>query len=227
MAHQLRGDNIRFTVYDLAGGSPVPAGVATLLPDPAVRTAEYVVMLGPEARGRGLGTAATRLVLDYAFHVTNLRMVWLKVLAPNKAGVRAYEKAGFRTAGTLREAGYWLGTVCDEILMDAPARDSRARRSSGPDGPRGTKTARRNGNGRGGRRTPTAQADRLGSARKPARLSSETAGLSSQTAPERLGSRSGTAQNRESSTSISYAISQRMSGTMMSAVSTGRPSASK
>ncbi|MFJ2103756.1 ATP-binding protein [Streptomyces microflavus] len=35
------------------------------------------------------------------------------------------------------------------------------------------------------------------------------------------------AQNRESSTSISYAISQRMSGTMMSAVSTGRPSASK
>ncbi|KAB2594517.1 GNAT family N-acetyltransferase [Streptomyces arboris] len=123
MAHQLRGDNIRFTVYDLATGSPVPAGVATLPPDPSVRTAEYVVMLAPEARGRGLGTAATRLVLDYAFHITNLRMVWLKVLAPNKAGLRAYEKAGFRTAGTLREAGYWLGTVCDEILMDTLAGD--------------------------------------------------------------------------------------------------------
>ncbi|MFE9010161.1 GNAT family N-acetyltransferase [Streptomyces cyaneofuscatus] len=123
MAHQLRGDNIRFTVYDLATGSPVPAGVATPLPDPSVRTAEYVVMLAPEARGRGLGTAATRLVLDYAFHITNLRMVWLKVLAPNKAGLRAYEKAGFRTAGTLREAGHWLGTVCDEILMDTLAGD--------------------------------------------------------------------------------------------------------
>ncbi|MFF7625113.1 GNAT family N-acetyltransferase [Streptomyces cyaneofuscatus] len=123
MAHQLRGDNIRFTVYNLTTGSPVPAGVATLLPDSSVRTAEYVVMLAPEARGRGLGTAATRLVLDYAFHITNLRMVWLKVLAPNKAGLRAYEKAGFRTAGTLREAGYWLGTVCDEILMDTLAGD--------------------------------------------------------------------------------------------------------
>ncbi|MFF7454455.1 GNAT family N-acetyltransferase [Kitasatospora sp. NPDC008115] len=121
MAQQLRGDNIRFTVYEVAGDAAVPVGVATLLPDPAVRTAEYVVMLAPEARGRGLGTAATRLVLDYAFHVTNLRMVWLKVLAPNRPAVRAYEKAGFRTVGALRDAGYWLGKVCDEVVMDALA----------------------------------------------------------------------------------------------------------
>lgn len=123
LALQLRGDNIRFTVYDLGGGRAVPVGVVTLLPDHAVRTAEYVVMLAPEARGRGLGTAATRLTLDYAFHVTNLRMVWLKVLAPNKAGIRAYEKAGFRVVGALREAGYWLGRVCDEVVMDALAGD--------------------------------------------------------------------------------------------------------
>ncbi|MFE7558354.1 GNAT family N-acetyltransferase [Kitasatospora sp. NPDC057500] len=121
MARQLRGDNIRFTVYEIAGDAAVPVGVATLLPDPAVRTAEYVVMLAPEARGRGLGTAATRLVLDYAFHITSLRMVWLKVLAPNRAAVRAYEKAGFRAVGALREAGYWLGRVCDEMVMDALA----------------------------------------------------------------------------------------------------------
>jgi diamine N-acetyltransferase len=123
MAHQLRGENIRFTVYDLTSGGPVPAGVTTLLPDHSVRTAEYVIMLAPEARGHGLGTQATGLTLDYAFHITNLRMVWLKVLAPNKPGIRAYEKAGFRPAGTLREAGYWLGQICDEILMDALATD--------------------------------------------------------------------------------------------------------
>ncbi|WP_257786959.1 GNAT family N-acetyltransferase [Streptomyces physcomitrii] len=123
MAHQLRGDNIRFTIYDLCSSTPTPAGVATLLPDHSVRTAEYVIMLAPEARGRGLGTTATQLTLDYAFHITNLRMVWLKVLAPNTAGIRAYEKAGFRTVGALREAGYWLGKVCDEVLMDALAKD--------------------------------------------------------------------------------------------------------
>ncbi|WP_445402976.1 GNAT family N-acetyltransferase [Streptomyces sp. LE64] len=123
MAHQLRGGNPRFTVYDLTSGEPVPAGVTTLLPDDSVRTAEYVIMLAPEARGRGLGTQATRLTLDYAFHITNLRMVWLKVLAPNKPGIRAYEKAGFHTVGALRQAGYWLGQVCDEIIMDAIADD--------------------------------------------------------------------------------------------------------
>ncbi|MFJ2788365.1 MULTISPECIES: GNAT family N-acetyltransferase [unclassified Streptomyces] len=123
MAHQLRGENIRFTVYDLGDGRPVPVGVATLLPDHQVRTAEYVVMLAPEARGRGLGSAATLLVLDYAFHVVNLRMVWLKVLAPHAGAVKAYERAGFRLAGTLREAGYWLGQICDELVMDTLARD--------------------------------------------------------------------------------------------------------
>ncbi|MER5742455.1 GNAT family protein [Streptomyces sp. NPDC002225] len=121
MGHQLRGGNIRFTVYDLTGDSPVPVGVSTLLPDHGVRTAEFVIMLAPEARGHGLGRAATRLTLDYAFHVTNLRMVWLKVLAPNVAAVRAYTGAGFREVGTLRRAGYWLGEVCDEIVMDAIA----------------------------------------------------------------------------------------------------------
>ncbi|MFF8715480.1 hypothetical protein ACF07T_29220 [Streptomyces sp. NPDC015184] len=53
MGHQLRGGNIRFTIYDLTGGSPVPAGVTTLLPDHGVRTAEFVIVLAPEALGRG------------------------------------------------------------------------------------------------------------------------------------------------------------------------------
>jgi RimJ/RimL family protein N-acetyltransferase len=121
MAHQLRGDNIRFTIYDLTGSEPVPAGVATLLPDHSVRTAEFVIMLAPESRGQGLGTTATRLTLDYAFHVVNLRTVGLKVLAPNAGAIRAYEKAGFKRVGPIRQAGYWLGRVCDEIVMDALA----------------------------------------------------------------------------------------------------------
>ncbi|MFB6501860.1 MULTISPECIES: GNAT family N-acetyltransferase [unclassified Streptomyces] len=48
-------------------------------------------------------------------------MVWLKVLAPDAAGINACAKAGFRKAGTLRRAGYWLDRVCDEIVMDAVA----------------------------------------------------------------------------------------------------------
>lgn len=124
MAAQQLGDNVRFTIYDLTDPTaPTPVGLSTLLPDDSVRTAEFEILLAPEARRRGLGTAATRLTLDYAFHICNRRMVWLKVLAPNRAAIAAYEKAGFRHAGVLREAGYWYGKVCDELIMDALARD--------------------------------------------------------------------------------------------------------
>ncbi|WP_432145322.1 GNAT family N-acetyltransferase [Streptomyces sp. bgisy084] len=68
-------------------------------------------MPAPEARGHGLGTQATRQTLDYAFRITNLRVVWLKVLVPNTAGIRAYEKAGCRPVGHLREAATPLNLI--------------------------------------------------------------------------------------------------------------------
>ena len=45
-------------------------------------------------RGQGLGTEATRLVLDYAFHVLELRNVLLETLEWNAAGLEAYSMAG-------------------------------------------------------------------------------------------------------------------------------------
>ena len=112
----------RFTVYDLTTATtPRPVGTTALLIDHHVRTAEYLILLGPEGRGRGLAQDATQLTLNYAFHVTNLRAVWLKVLEHNTAGIRAYQGAGFKPAGRLRSAGYWLGAECDELLMDAIA----------------------------------------------------------------------------------------------------------
>jgi diamine N-acetyltransferase len=110
----------RFTVYDLtADAGPRPVGTTALRIDHHVRTAEYLILLGPEGRGRHLATEATRLTLDYGFHITHLRAVWLTVLEHNMAGIRAYEGAGFTQVGRLRRAGYWLGNECDEIVMDA------------------------------------------------------------------------------------------------------------
>ncbi len=109
----------RFTVYDLtADGGPRPVGTTALRIDHQVRTAEYVILLGAEGRGRGLAREATLLTLDYGFHITNLRALWLKVLEHNTAAIRAYEGAGFKPAGRLRRSGYWLGAECDEIIMD-------------------------------------------------------------------------------------------------------------
>ncbi|MGH3907811.1 MAG: GNAT family N-acetyltransferase [Pseudonocardiaceae bacterium] len=118
--HQARGslNQVRFTVHDLKNET-APCGLTSLTVDHQVRTAEFLILLAPESRGRGLAAEATRLTLDYAFHLTALAQVWLKVLEPNAAAIRAYEQAGFQHAGRLRQAGYWYGQRCDELIMDA------------------------------------------------------------------------------------------------------------
>lgn len=117
-------DQARFTLYDLtADGGPSPVGTSVLRIDHYVRTAEFVMLLGPEGRGRRLAREATLLTLDYGFHITNLRAIWLKVLEHNTTAIRAYEGAGFKSVGRLRRAGYWLGQVCDELMMDALAEE--------------------------------------------------------------------------------------------------------
>ncbi|MBB5789878.1 RimJ/RimL family protein N-acetyltransferase [Jiangella mangrovi] len=119
---QARSDRqTRFEIVRLTDDRPV--GTTVLYVDHAVRTAEFVMVLAPEARGHGFAAEATLLTLDWAFHMAALRMVWLKVLEPNVRAVRAYEKAGFRPAGRLRQAGWWRGESCDELLMDAVRAD--------------------------------------------------------------------------------------------------------
>ncbi|WP_232788976.1 GNAT family N-acetyltransferase [Streptomyces odonnellii] len=98
-------------------------GMTILEVNTYVRTAEFVIVLAPEERGKGYATEAARLTLDWAFHLAALRMVWLKVLEPNRAGIASYEKAGFRLSGRLRQSGYWLGQPVDELLMDALPED--------------------------------------------------------------------------------------------------------
>lgn len=116
--------NMHFPQFEVVRlNDHVPVGMTTLEINRFTRSAEFVMVLAPEERGRGHAAEATRLTLDWAFHVAALRTVWLKVLEPNAAGVRAYAKAGFRHAGRLRQAGFWMGEAVDELLMDALPED--------------------------------------------------------------------------------------------------------
>jgi diamine N-acetyltransferase len=108
---------VEFTIYDRADGTAV--GTAGLLGiGHANGIAEFGIALG-ERRGQGLGTEATRLVLDYAFHVLHLRNVLLEALEWNVAGLTAYERAGFRRVGVRRGAVLSRGRPTDVVIMDA------------------------------------------------------------------------------------------------------------
>lgn len=112
---------VEFTVYDCGDSLPVgTAGLFNIVYAPG--RAEFAILIG-ERRGQGLGTEATRLVLDFAFHVLQLRNVLLETLEWNVAGLKAYERAGFRRIGVRRGAMTSKGRLTNLVLMDAVPQD--------------------------------------------------------------------------------------------------------
>ncbi len=81
--------------------------------------AELGIMIGePECRGKGYGTEATRLLLDYAFTALGLHNVMLRVFSFNTAAIRAYERAGFREFGRRRECYLMNERLWDDVHME-------------------------------------------------------------------------------------------------------------
>ncbi len=68
--------------------------------------------------GKGFGTEAMRLLLDFGFNVLNLHNIALEVFAFNKRAIKSYEKVGFKTIGHHREAVQLGGKRFDIIKMD-------------------------------------------------------------------------------------------------------------
>lgn len=92
---------------------------------PVYRTAELGVRIGVESdRGKGYGTRAVKLALDYAWGVLNLHRLSLQVLAHNERAIVSYLRAGFVAEGRLREAAFIDGQWRDVVAMGAlkPAR---------------------------------------------------------------------------------------------------------
>lgn len=82
------------------------------------RVGEIGMVIGSEdKRGKGNGSEALGLMLDYAFGVLGLERVQLEVYANNKRAIRCYEKAGFVHEGTRRHATIVNGKHADVNMM--------------------------------------------------------------------------------------------------------------
>lgn len=79
--------------------------------------AEAGIALAPEARGRGIGTAAIVQLVEFGFVRRNLRRIHLQAVASNAGAIRAYEKAGFVIEGHRREHAWVRGRYEDIVLM--------------------------------------------------------------------------------------------------------------
>ena len=111
-------NDVPFTIYERETLRPIGnTGLHEV--DYRSRTASFGIIIGePECRGKGYGTETTRLMLDYAFTALGLHNVMLIVFEFNGAGIKAYEKAGFKEFGRRRECRLMGGKLWDEIQMD-------------------------------------------------------------------------------------------------------------
>jgi [ribosomal protein S5]-alanine N-acetyltransferase len=77
---------------------------------------EIGAMVFPEHRGRGLGTAAQRLLVDYLFTTTLANRLQAVTDNENVGEQRALERAGFRREGTMRGLAFLGGRWRDCVL---------------------------------------------------------------------------------------------------------------
>jgi len=84
-------------------------------------TCNMRVLLGPEGRGRGLGTEAVGLMTAHGIEVLGLRRIALEVFEFNPRGQRVYEKVGYAVTGVREDALHFdrVAVAAVDMAVDA------------------------------------------------------------------------------------------------------------
>lgn len=99
----LKGEVVQFIIIDVDTNKPVGSTYLRDI-DKNNKKAEFGIFIGEDdARGKGIGTASTKLMLDYGFKELGLHKIFLRVFSDNNSAIKAYEKAGFTYEGTAKE----------------------------------------------------------------------------------------------------------------------------
>jgi RimJ/RimL family protein N-acetyltransferase len=123
-------DRVFFAIYDRATRQPIGwCNVRDI--DLFHETAEMGIGIGdPTFRGRGYGTEAVTLLVDYAFTAYGLRNIMLDTTAYNERAIRAYLKAGFKEIGRRRGSHRIGNRRYDQVFMDCLASEFYETRES-------------------------------------------------------------------------------------------------
>ena len=112
-----KGEVAQFIIVDNDGGKDVGSVYLRDI-DNDNRKCEYGIFIGEEScRGKGLGTAAAKLILNYAFDELKMNRVFLRVFAKNTAAINSYKHAGFKTEGVFKQDVIIDGVAYDMVFM--------------------------------------------------------------------------------------------------------------
>ncbi|MEM7031286.1 MAG: GNAT family protein [Chloroflexota bacterium] len=76
-----------------------------------------IALASRDVFGQGLGTEATRLILEFGMRTLHLHRIELEVYDFNPRAKHVYEKVGFVQEGVRRDVLLWEGTYHSAIIM--------------------------------------------------------------------------------------------------------------
>ena len=76
-----------------------------------------IVIKDPETRGKGLGSEALKLLVDYCFSHLNLHQVYCNVAEENTASIHLFKNHGFKEIGLKQDWFLSKGTYKNEYLF--------------------------------------------------------------------------------------------------------------
>lgn len=77
----------------------------------------WIFIGNPENRGKGYGTEALQLLVDFAFNEMNMNRVQLIVFGFNERAVNSYKKVGFSVEGIYKQEVFRDGKYTDVYQM--------------------------------------------------------------------------------------------------------------
>lgn len=111
------GEVVQFVIYEKETDRPI-GSVYLRDVNQTHKKAEYGIFLGEDdVRGKGYGTEAAELIVDYAFKELKLHKIYLEVLADNIRAQKSYAKVGFEKEAYQRDEVRINGAYKDLILM--------------------------------------------------------------------------------------------------------------
>lgn len=118
------GKVCQFIIYLKESNMPIGSVYLQSIDD-VHKNAEYGIFIGDvDALGKGYGSDAANLALEYAFDVLKLHKVYLRVLNNNDRAIKSYEKVGFKVEGILKEEIFIDGDYIDVVRMAVVKEDN-------------------------------------------------------------------------------------------------------
>lgn len=90
--------------------------VAFKMLDAPAQKAEFGFMVKPKAQGKGVGSEALKLAIDYAFNSLGLNKLVAYCDVENLSSQKALEKNGFIREGCLRQNAFMQGRYVDDYV---------------------------------------------------------------------------------------------------------------